>query len=300
MLIFPQATYNGASTGLLLWFTNVLPTLLPFIIISNLMVQLNITKQVIKFLYPILGKLFSISPQGCYPVLIGFISGLPMGAKASADMVSEKKISQKEGDFLLTMCNNYSPVFIMSYIVVNQLKLPQIRYPLFTIIFVSSVSSAMFYRWMQNKKEKDMIHAQNVISDVKQPNQFSFNLLDNAIMNGFEVITKVGGYIMLFSILARLLNQIIPGSGILKASIMGLLEITTGISQICKLSINNKIKIVLLATLTSFGGLSAMAQTKSVLGDTRLSMKSYIIVKFISAIIALLLTFIYLLIIPIS
>ena len=105
-------------------------------------------------------------------------------------------------------------------------------------------------------------------------------------MNGFEIITKVGGYIILFSILAQLLNEIAPGNGIFKTFLMGLLEITTGINQICKLTINNKIKIVLVALLTSFGGLSGIAQTKSVLGDTRLSMKSYIIVKLLAGIIS--------------
>ena len=35
MLLFPQDAFKGASAGLLLWFHTVLPTLLPFIILSN-------------------------------------------------------------------------------------------------------------------------------------------------------------------------------------------------------------------------------------------------------------------------
>mgnify|MGYP001248578830 FL=1 len=114
MLIFPQVTYKGARSGLLLWFMNILPTLLPFVIISNLMIQLNITKQISRFLYPVFGRLFRISPQACYPLLIGFISGIPMGAKASSDIVAQEEISLEEGNILFTICNNYSPVFIMS------------------------------------------------------------------------------------------------------------------------------------------------------------------------------------------
>ena len=41
MLSFPQEVFNGASEGLLLWFQIVLPTLLPFIIISNVLIQTN-------------------------------------------------------------------------------------------------------------------------------------------------------------------------------------------------------------------------------------------------------------------
>lgn len=160
------------------------------------------------------------------------------------------------------------------------------------------------YTYKKRAKKKSLntgkIFAQELVSNPKQGLRFNYAVLDNAIMNGFEVITKVGGYIMLFSILAMLLDEILSVNNVIEASLMGCLEITTGINLICKLKIANKVKIVLAAVLTSFGGLSAMAQTKSVLDDSRLSMKSYIIVKLISAIITFLLTFIYVSIIPIA
>ncbi len=40
MLIFPKETFQGASSGVLLWFHTVLPTLLPFLIISNLLIHI--------------------------------------------------------------------------------------------------------------------------------------------------------------------------------------------------------------------------------------------------------------------
>ncbi|MBH1939714.1 transporter [Mobilitalea sibirica] len=300
MFLYPYASYEGASTGLLLWFINVLPTLLPFIIISNLMIRLNISKQISRILYPVIGKLFRVSSEGCYPILIGFLSGIPMGAKTTADLVSEEKINEDEGNFLLTMCNNYSPVFIMSYIVINQLKLPRIRYSLFVILYLSSIISAVIYRFYINRRRFNITTKGPIPPSKTKPIQatsksarFSFQILDSSIMNGFEVITKIGGYIILFSILAQIINQIGPGNGLLKASFMGILEITTGINQICKADINIHMKIVLAAVLTSFGGLSGMAQTKSVLGDTRLSMKSYFIVKLINTVITFVLALLY-------
>ncbi|NLZ53341.1 MAG: hypothetical protein GX892_09370 [Thermoanaerobacteraceae bacterium] len=112
-------------------------------------------------------------------------------------------------------------------------------------------------------------------------------------MNGFEVITKIGGYIILFSILAQIINEIGSGFGLYKAIVMGILEITTGIDQICKLPIDINIKIVLVSVLTSFGGLSGLAQTKSVLGKSRLSIKTYICVKLLSALVAMVLSVLY-------
>lgn len=284
MLLFPYASLQGASNGLLLWFEHVLPNLLPFIILSNLIVRLNITGQISRFLYPLLGRLFRVSADGCYPIALGFLSGIPMGAKATADLVTTQKISQKEGQFLLGMCNNASPMFILGYISVTQLKLPHIKYALFTIIYVSAILSAVLYRILTRQKSKPVPETASQSMGEAQP-RFSFQLLDASIMNGFEIITKIGGYIILFSILAGLLNTLFPNNGIWKGILVGVLEITTGISQICQSTLPEPIKIVLVSVLTSFGGFSGIAQTKSVLGSSRLSIKSYIMIRLLNAVI---------------
>lgn len=298
MFSFPYASYKGASSGLMLWFLNVLPTLLPFIIVSNIMIRLNIAGKISHILYPLIGKLFRISPNGCYPILIGFLSGLPMGAKSTADLVEEGRIDCSEGNFLLSMCNNASPIFIMSYIASNQLKMPDMRIPLFVLIYGSSIISAILYRIYKINRKKPIkitgLEEKPVYEYTSV--RFSFDILDKSIMNGFEVITKIGGYIILFSILAQIINAIGTSFSLYKAITMGILEITTGIDQICKTRLDSNIKIVLVSVLTSFGGLSGLAQTKSVLGKSRLSIKSYISVKLLSAFVAMLFSLLYVLI----
>lgn len=299
MLLFPGASFRGASSGLLLWFHNVLPNLLPFIILSNLLVRLNITKKISKIFYPFLGRIFRISCEGCYPVLIGFLSGIPMGAKASADLVLENKISREEGQFLLHMCNNASPMFIIGYIAITQLKLPDMKYILFGILYVSAILSAVLFRYFTGRSSQKTVRATALPSvmgnhtSINVSSRFTFDLLDSSIMNGFEIVTRIGGYIILFSILAQIMKEAGPDMGIFKAFLMGILEITTGISQICSTDANIYVKIVLVAALTSFGGFSGIAQTKSVLQDARLSIGTYIVVKFISAVITALLTLLY-------
>lgn len=300
MFLFPYASYKGASSGLMLWFYNVLPTLLPFIIISNLMIRINIADKISAVLYPVLGRLFKVSPGGCYPILIGFISGIPMGAKSVADLSAEGKVNYNESHFLLGMCNNASPIFIMNYIAINQLKMPGIRVPLFAIIYGSSVISAIICRNYQNHYKRKQTHTVLSISSAASINQyktvrFSFDILDKSIMNGFEVITRIGGYIILFSIFAQIINEIGSSPSFYKAIIMGIFEITTGIDQVCKIRMDSNIKIVLVSFLTSFGGLSGLAQTKSVLGESRLSTKTYINIKILSSFIAILLSLLYVL-----
>ncbi len=294
LLIFPDSSLEGASKGLLLWFHNVLPSLLPFIILSNLLIHLNITEQISKVFYPIFGRLFRISSQGCYPIIIGFLSGIPIGAKATADMVSENKISLKEGHFLLGICNIVSPMFIFGYIAITQLKLPSAKYILLIIIYGASILGTVLYRLLFLRQKNDFVHNSSAYGpDKSTPSHFSFSLLDDSIMNGFEIVTRIGGYIILFSILAQIIKEIGPDTSFIKAFIMGILEITTGISQICTTSLDNATKIVLVSVITSFGGISGIAQTKSVLGNTRLSINAYVIIKIFSAAFAFLFAMIY-------
>lgn len=299
MLIFPYDTFQGASTGLLLWFHNVLPNLLPCVILSNLMVRLNITRQISRVFHPFLGKVFRVSPEGCYPIAIGFLSGIPMGAKSVADLLSDHKVSKQEGQFLIGLCNNASPMFIIGYIAITQLKLPQIKYALFVIIYSSAILGSILTRLLLHRKatgpklRRELLLHSMELPAKKPPLRFTFDLLDQSIMNGFEVVTKIGGYIILFSILAQIIHTLGPDIGFIKPLTMGLFEITTGISQICKSNLDTSIKIVLVTVLTTFGGFSGIAQTKSVLGNQGLSIKSYIFVKLMSAGISIAISILY-------
>ncbi len=124
--------------------------------------------------------------------------------------------------------------------------------------------------------------------------QITFKIIDAGIMNGFETLIKLCGYIVIFSILCQpllLLQNRLPG---LALGIGGLLEITNGISMISSYHLETSAIFLLCSVFTAFGGLSGIAQTSSMVGDTVLSMKSYIRDKFIFSLGTLILSLIYL------
>ena len=301
VFIFPTPSYKGAKHGLLMWFDTVLPTLLPFIIISNLIIGMEITRILSKFLHPFLRLLFKVSPHGSYPILIGFLSGIPVGAKATADLVERGDISKEEGQYLLSFCNNPSPMFIMSFIAISQLKQPSIRFHLLIINLLSAIlGSFLCFRMTSLFKHKEkrvntlsILELTNSTANKDTSIKFDFGVLDKAIMDGFEVITKVGGYIILFSIPAEIISSLIRGKNFIKIIFLGFLEITTGINYIANTGLDLNIKIILIATITAFGGLSGMAQTKSVISSTQLSIVSYFKNKIVHMLIAFALATLY-------
>ena len=283
MLCFPKETLKGATDGLLLWFQIVFPTLLPFFIVTNLLIQTNSIIYISKLFGRTLQRVFCVSSNGSFAVLAGFLCGLPIGAKVTADLVKTNRISLKEGKYLLSFCNHTSPAFISSYIVMQNLENNFFLIPTFVILYSSTFLCSLLFRKFYHIKDDFTDNAPPL--NIKL--HFNFNIFDNCIMNAFENITKVGGYIILFSILFSL-GRVLPYSIILTP-----LEITNGIPRIFEQFWSFEIKYIAVVALASFGGVCSIAQTSSMLGGTKLSTISYTIEKLITTLVTSLLAFLY-------
>ncbi len=271
MLRFPNETFSGAKTGLLLWFQTILPTLLPFVIVSNILVSTNAFHYLADITAPFFKRIFHVSHASCYAILAGFFCGYPMGAKVIADLVIKKHITQKEGQYLLSFCNNTSPMFFINYVILESLKQKSLLAASFILYFFSPILCSFFF-YMYYRKDY-------TISEKIDNTQihFTFADIDDAIVNGFDTITRVGGYMILFSVLIHLCKQV--DHPILLAS----LEITNGIQILVQSALPLSIVYPFVLALSSFGGWCSIAQTYSMIDGTGLSITPYITQKLITS-----------------
>lgn len=284
---------NGTACGLMLWYNNVIPVLLPFMLLSNIMVS-RIGRYTNKTSYAIITTLF-----------LGIFCGYPLGAKTASDFVKRGSIPKTTGNILIPLCNNSSPMFIAGYIVHTLLN-DQITFPCAMlaiyipyIIFV--VVALLTYRTVQdghteyhdndNKLDKYTKHQNDDTSDKshKHTKHSSENISStnepDIIMDSVTQITYVGIYIMLCSIIIEFIKYI-PGLPLDKLALLsGITEITNGthIVSTCN-AFSGQIKTALVIAFTSFGGISAILQTKKVISHSGLSIISYIIIKTICAV----------------
>ena len=110
--------------------------------------------------------------------------------------------------------------------------------------------------------------------------------MDKIILDSFILITKIGGYVILFSIFAYFLKMLLPTSSLFGIACLGSMEITTGMSYVATAPLSLQIKEVLSASILAFGALCAAAQTSSVLSQSELPIFPYLINKLINAVIA--------------
>ena len=291
MLSFPQTVFTGASYGLILWFRHVLPTLLPYMILINVLICTPALHWICRIISTFLCPLLGTSYYGTFAVLTGFLCGYPMGAKTTSDLLNVNKISRSEASYLLSFCNNTSPAFILSYVVIQNLKKDSISIPFLLILTLTPLMMSFVFRLFY--RAKDHIHPfshmmQVSSSTASQSENLSGNYFDRCIMNAFESITKVGGYMMMFSVLIQLLASALPDN---TASLLlySSLEISTGIRLLFSSALYTTEKIILCAFLTSFGGWCCIAQTYSMISSSQLPILPYITAKLVTALVTSLL-----------
>ena len=290
MLFSPKAVFEGAESGLLLWFQVVFPTLFPFMLVSGLMLSGGGLVVISRIFGRLFSTLFATSPNGSFAVIAGFLCGYPMGAKVSADLVRSGRISRDEGAYLLSFCNNTSPIFIMNFIVWKTFDREELMIPTLLILIGAPAFLSLFFRRFYLKGRKKFPD----LSDKKKNNVklLNFEMLDSCLADSFESIVKVGLYIIFFSILIALPGKLSAGHPLL-AGILPTLEMTNGILMIHKAAPDLTVSYPLILGLTSFGGFCSAAQTKCMLKAASLPILPYIIQKLTAAAAASLLGIVY-------
>ena len=289
MLSFPQTVFTGASYGLVLWFRHVLPTLLPYMILINVLICTPALHWICRITSTFLCPLLGTSYYGTFAVLTGFLCGYPMGAKTTSDLLNVNKISRSEASYLLSFCNNTSPAFILSYVVAQNMKERNLCIPFFLILTFTPLMLSFIFRLFYRLPESSCSFPQVTPGSFSNPSEsISDSFLDRGILNAFESVTKVGGYMMMFSVLIQLLASVLPNT-IFSLLLYSSLEISTGIRLLFSSALYTTEKIILCAFLTSFGGWCCIAQTYSMISSSQLPILPYITAKLVTALVTSLL-----------
>ena len=287
----PTQALTASRAGLHLWFDTLLPTLLPFMILSNILIRADLVRPLVSILAPFSHRLLLLSPGGTYAMLMGFLCGCPMGAKTVSDLRIREQISQEEAEYLMGFCNNISPSFIITFLVMEQLRRPALLIPTLLILY----GAPLLYGALTNPAYRRACHGQNLstCSIQNTPKEvLCFGMVDSCILDGVITIVKLGGYIMLFAILSGIF-QALPLSLPAKALLTAIAEITNGIPAILHTFSFPK-SYFLLVILVSFGGLSAIAQTDSVIKSAHLPLGKYVRSKLLISFLSFLLVLCFL------
>ncbi|MGN0481969.1 MAG: hypothetical protein ACI4HI_00295 [Lachnospiraceae bacterium] len=205
-------------------------------------------------------------------MIAGFLFGFPMGAQITSKLCETHALSQKESQRILCISNNMGPGFLLGVVAQQTYFCATPTWLLVALLYLPPLLLGRIWYAFDSSLPDNPSKNTNTASR----SQITFKIIDAGIMNGFETLTRIGGYLMLFSIFADFIKTIVPNAPLLRCTLVGLTEVTTGIQTLATLPIPDLTKKLLALAFLAFGGLSGIGQTSAFLKNTGTKFQTYV------------------------
>lgn len=300
ILLNPGEIIQSAKEGIDLWFFTVFPSLFPFIIGTNILTGLGFVNFLGVFLEPIMYPLFGVPGQGGFALITGLTSGYPMGAKITGDLRQHGEITKEEAQRLLSFTNNSGPLFVIGAVGIGLYQNPRIGYFILLIHYLAAIINGLVFKNYKYKTYKEKPGKQLFKKSYYSAKAYRYKgnkkfsqVLADSVRNGMESIIQVGGFIIIFCVLAKIMELsnitamvkyiLSPISsklepGIFEGVFIGLIEMTNG-AKLLSSANHTAANIIACAGIISFGGFSIHAQSINFLYKTDVNLFIYILSK---------------------
>ncbi|MDD4036284.1 MAG: nucleoside recognition domain-containing protein [Bacilli bacterium] len=291
MLTESKSVLDSVKFSFQIWIDNIFPSLFPFFVLSELLINFGFAHFIGEILNPFMNKLFKLKGETGFVLAMSMISGFPSGAKYTRELYERKIINDNEATKLLTFTHFSSPMFILGTISVSFLNNVEVGILILIIHYISNFIIGLIFRnyYISNKTvektsiKKAFLKMHN--ERMNNPKNFG-QIISNSLINSINTLLLILGVISLFLIITTVVNNNLDLSVYTKAIINGFFEMTQGLKYVSLLDFPLKIKVLLCTMFISFGGLSVHMQVASIISDTKIKYFPFLVARILHAIIS--------------
>ena len=274
-----EAAVQYVTRGLLLSANTVIPSLFPFMVLSELIVSSGAVDQLPRPLLSPLRRLLGLPDAGVCAVLLGLLCGFPVGARCVITAHEAGYLSKKEAERALTSASCPSSAFLIGAVGVSLWGNRRFGIALYVTVLAVSLLTGMLANLLQKKEETE--HLPSAPVSVLRPPKSHARLFCEAVSSSLFGILAVCAYVVFFSALTGTLELVLGTLSIPQAAAAGLsciFEMSGGIAQASALG-NAHVGAYLCAFAAGWSGLSVHCQMLSVCDGKHLSLRPYLISK---------------------
>jgi len=314
LIFYPQESLDASIRGLNMWWEIVFPSLLPFFIVSEMLIGFGVVKFIGVLLEPLMRPLFKVPGVGGFVWAMGMASGFPAGAKFTARLREEGQLTRIEAERLVSFTNSSNPLFIFGAVSVGFFYNPHLGVILALSHYLGNICVGLIMRFygkespdeIPTKRKKFKIRS--ALSALHQTrlkdNRPIGKLLGDAVNSSIQTLLMVGGFIILFSVINKILYHLHITATLAKSIevllsalsfpemlsipfISGLFEITLG-SQLTSQTPDATLlqKAMITSFILAFSGFSVQAQVASILAQTDIRFKPFFMARILQGIFA--------------
>ena len=288
MLIFPKEIFFGAKNGLLLWFEKVIPSILPFMIISNCLISVDIPQFLGQLTEPFTLAVFNLTGTEAFPLILGLTAGCPIGIKTTSQLYKNGSLTENAAKRLTMFCGNAGALFITGTVGMGVFKSAKAGYFLMLCTYIPPLFLAVITGLFSPRTKPKKVFV--------QPKPFTQKIFTAAIADSLRSVLMIGGYIIIFSVICAVFEKLhifdglslmlrplgLPES-INKALASGFFEMTNG----CALANGSgKLSIACAAMILGWSGLSIHAQSLEFTESAGIDCRYFFCGRFICSILS--------------
>ncbi|EFM11769.1 sporulation integral membrane protein YlbJ [Paenibacillus curdlanolyticus YK9] len=321
LMLFPSEALHASSRGLIVWWEVLFPALFPFLVLSELMLGFGIVHFLGKLLDPLMRPLFRLPGAGGFVVAMGYISGYPVGAKLTAQLREQKLVTRAEGERLVAFTTTSDPIFLIGAVSVGFFHNVAIAPLLAAAHYCSGLIVGILMRFhdrsdpgtpspgLPSQMESRMKSAFLAMHAAREQDGRAFGkLLQDAIQSSIRLMIVIGGLVVFFStimemlnqsallhLLSNMLNSLFNLIGLPKqltdAVVFGLFEVTLGARAAGEAGTGLLYQAAIAVWVLSWAGLSVHAQIASLLSQSDMRYRPFLLARALHSLLAVALVF---------
>lgn len=274
MILFSDIAVMSAKKGIELWAASVLPAMLPFFICVNFMTGIG---------------LLSLLPAGLFPFAMSALSGYPMGAKIVGEMLRCGTVDYQKARILMSYCSTSGPVFMIGAVGTGMLCSQTAGYIIAISHYMGAIiNGAVYSRLLCHGSGKRHVTKYYLQKKLQIEEKNLLDILTASIFSAFKSMAIILSYIIFFMFILDLAEisgifSIIDSPG-LQCLAKGVVEMTVGCNALKEVTLRNG--SFFATVIISWGGLSIMGQSMSMLAGTGISFGYLVLTKLTHSIFA--------------
>lgn len=248
-----------------LFITKLFPTNFVFFMLSTILIDQGLI-ELINNKLKLNGSIF-------YVTIMSILSGIPSGSKYTKDLLEKDLISTKTANYLLAFTHFPNPMFVLNTVTILLNK--TIALKILISLIISNLIIALIFK--PSKKEVFTIN--------DSPSKDFSESLSKAIIDSLKVILIIYGTSVFFYLITVIINKYLTLNVLSHVLLNGIFDLTKGLFSISLLS-NKLLKSLLIIIFFSFGSLSIHIQIKSIITNTSLKYKYFILGRLLQILFA--------------
>ncbi len=287
LILWPEQAMEAMRDGIALCGNVILPSLFPFFVLSSLVVELGMSQYLGRLLEPVMAPLFRVNGSCATALALGFVGGYPVGARTAIQIYENGQCSRTEAERMLAFCNNSGPAFILGVVGAGVFGSGTVGLLLYLTHLLASLLVGVIFRFYKPQEGPQTRRSRGPqFQAASFPKAFTQSIMGSmqstlnicAFILFFTVFLRILAHAGILKLLGGLLSALLAPLGMdqtwAERLLTGLVEVSSGVSSLTDGAMSGRLSMA--AFMLGWAGVSVHCQVLAFLGDSGLSVRTYV------------------------